>query len=144
MRIGRVLLTSGLAVAFLPILGADPAVACSCFAAGDKALYKQADVVFKGKVVKTKYPPNYENDINASPIIYTMKATRDYKGNVHPTMKIRTAGNDALCGVSLGKGPYIVFADRDKKGKLHVNLCGGTRPFDSGDQPYFAPGRKVR
>ncbi len=143
MRIGRVLLTSGLAVAFLPVLGVGPAVACSCFAAGDKKLYKQADVVFKGKVTNTQYPPGYEENINASPIIYTMKATRDYKGRVRPTMKVRTAGNSALCGVSLGKGPYIVFADRDKKGRLNVNLCGGTRPFDKKDQPYFTPGTKV-
>ncbi|MBA3745621.1 hypothetical protein [Sporichthya sp.] len=143
MRIGRVLLTIGIAIGFLPVLGVGPASACSCFAAGDKKLYSQADVVFKGKVTRTQYPANYENDINASPIIYTMKATRDYKGRVRPTMKIRTAGNDALCGISLGKGAYIVFADRNGKGRLVANLCGGTRPFDGEDQPYFAPGKKV-
>ncbi len=143
MRIGRALLASGLAIGLVPVLGVDPAHACSCFPASDRKLYRQADVVFKGKVTRTQYPPNYENDINASPIIYTMAATRDYKGRVRPTMKIRTAGNDALCGISLGKGPYIVFANRNKEGRLVANLCGGTRPFDRDDQPYFAPGTKV-
>lgn len=143
MRLGRALLTSGLAIGLLPVLGADPAYACSCIAASDKKLYRQADVVFKGKVTRTQYPPNYENDINASPIIYTMSASRDYKGRVRPVMKIRTAGNDALCGISLGRGPYIVFANRNSEGRLEANLCGGTRPFDRDDQPYFAPGTKV-
>lgn len=143
MRIGRVLLASGLAIGLLPVLGADPAYACSCFPASDRKLYRQADVVFKGKVTRTQYPPNYENDINASPIIYTLSATRDYKGRVRPTMNIRTAGNEALCGLSLGRGPYIVFAERNKHGRLVANLCGGTRPFNRNDQPYFAPGTKV-
>lgn len=143
MRLRRALLTSGLAIGLLPVLGADPAYACSCIAASDRKLYRQADVVFKGKVTRVQYPPNYQNDPNASPIIYTMSATRDYKGRVRPTMKVRTPGNEALCGVSLGRGPYIVFGERDKNGRLTMNLCGGTRPFDRDDQPYFAPGTKV-
>ncbi len=35
-------------------------------------------------------------------------------------------------------------ATRDRKGRLQVNLCGGTQPFDKKDQPYFAPGTPVR
>lgn len=144
MRTGRALLASGFAIGVLPVLGANPAYACSCLQASDQQLYKQSDVIFKGKVTRTQFPPDYENNINASPIIYTMKATRDYKGKVRPTMKVRTAGNSALCGVELSKGTYyVVFADKNNKGKLSVSLCGGTRPFDPDDKPYGS-GRKVR
>ncbi len=110
MRIGRVLLTIGIAFGFLPVLGVGPASACSCFAAGDKKLYSQADVVFKGKVTRTQYPANYENDINASPIIYTMKATRDYKGRVRPTTSDEDEGSGNGTAVGLGVAAVALIA----------------------------------
>lgn len=142
--VGKALLTCALAIGLTPVLGVNPAHACSCLRATEMQLYQRADVVFKGKVTDTEFPPGFGSNPNASPIVYTMKATRDYKGKVRRTMTVRTAGNGALCGVRLGKRPFVVFADKDRKGRLSVSLCSGTRPFHADDKPYFAPGTKVR
>lgn len=154
------LLATGLAIGLTPVLGADPAYACSCIAAKEKKLYKLADVVFKGKVTEraeTAAAEHFGADPTPASVVYTFTPTRLYKGKVAKPQMVTTAGDSAACGVNLdGQGPFLVFANRPEptdtslaakkeaaKKPLTINLCGGTRQFKKGEVPSFGKGEKV-
>lgn len=154
----KALLATGLAIGLTPVLGADPAYACSCIAAKEKKLYKWADVVFKGKVTKKKElhgemgMSGGGHSMSPSSVVYTFTPTRSYKGKVAKPQKVTTAGDSAACGVNLdGQGPFLVFANRPEptntslaaKKPLTISLCGGTREFTKGEVPSFGKGKKI-
>ncbi|MGQ0632010.1 MAG: hypothetical protein ACT4P1_13310 [Sporichthyaceae bacterium] len=144
MRLGRALFVSALAITLTPVLGANPAYACSCIAQTDRQALKAADVVFKGKITKRIVPAAQENDPNAGPVVYVFDPIRVYKGVVKvENQRIKTGANSAMCGIDInGVGPYLVFADKKKNGKLTFNLCGGTRAYNERN-PGFGPGTKA-
>ncbi|MGQ0626040.1 MAG: hypothetical protein ACT4PP_15510 [Sporichthyaceae bacterium] len=143
-QVGRALFASVLAITLTPVLGANPAYACSCISQTDRQALKGADVVFKGKIVERIVPAAQQSDPNAGPVVYIFDPVRVYKGVVKvDNQRIKTGANSALCGVDIdGVGPYLVFADKKKNGKLTFNLCGGTRRFK--DRAHdFGPGTKA-
>lgn len=140
-NVGKAVLATGLVVGLTPVLGANPAYACSCVApAGDEQLRKWADVVFKGKVTAKSGVVDGPESTGMETVTYTFKPTRTYKGKVRIPQQVSTSGSSASCGVRLSVGStYIVYAtkaDPEGKGKAarkaadrkppQVGLCGGT------------------
>jgi hypothetical protein len=137
-------LLAGLAVVASPFLGLAPAYACSCAAASEKQHLADADVVFKGTLIKRVAPPARDG-IRSSmdPVTYIFDVTRSYKGSTSDPQRVRSAMSGASCGIELsGKGPYLVFASEpagSKKNRpLQASLCGGTRPIGAKEEPAFA------
>ncbi len=140
-NVGKAVLATGLVVGLTPVLGANPAYACSCVGDVDEAqLRKWADVVFQGKVTAKTGTVDGPGNTGAETITYTFKPTRTYKGKVRIPQKVSTSGSSASCGVRLSVGStYLVYATKaepEGKGKaarkaadrkpLEVGLCGGT------------------
>lgn len=152
----RAMLVSALTVALVPVLGANPAFACSCAAATDKEHFRNADVVFKGKLAKVTPPPARKDGLHSSadPATYEFQATRVYKGEVVNPLRLTSAVSGASCGLELsGQGPFLVFAnerdpkyDRPNKGepRLTANLCGGTRVLEPNEKVPFGPGKPAK
>lgn len=107
--------------------GAAPACACSCLPITDEQAYTQADAVFVGTVVRRTKPRPFPVS-SAHPVVITFQVHAVYKGGVLHRQRVRTAYSSASCGLDTIVGErYLVFADRSR-GRLHVSLCGGTRP----------------
>ena len=141
-NVGKAVLATGLVVALTPVLGANPAYACSCVGGAEEdQLRKWADVVFKGKVTAKSGTVDGPGNTGAETITYTFKPTRTYKGKVRIPQKVSTSGSSASCGVRLSVGStYLVYATKaEPEGKskaarkaadrkpLQVGLCSGTQ-----------------
>ena len=135
--LSRALLATGIAIGVLPIVGADPAYACSCVQTDEQRRYDQATHVFKGTVLAAQGTATSADEVSTEPVVYTFDVISTYKGRVTDPQKVSTAGNSAACGVELdGDGPFLVFAQADGS-ELTMNLCGGTRPIGENDEPTF-------
>jgi hypothetical protein len=133
---GLVAVTLGAAV----LLGgpaAGPAHACSCMAATDDAYFAGADAVFRGQFAGYRPPPEPVT-FSGAPAIWTFAVSEVYKGDVAPSQEIVSAFSGATCGLELPhQGEFFVFATRrgfdgQTDGRLHANLCGGTRSTAAG------------
>lgn len=141
-NVGKAFLATGLVVALTPVLGADPAYACSCIGPVDDAqLQKGADVVFKGKLKSRTGVVDGPGSTGAETVTYAFSVHRTYKGKVRVPQQVTTPNSSATCGVRLKVGAtYLVYANRadpankskaarqaaDRK-PLQIGLCGGTR-----------------
>lgn len=140
-NVGKAVLATGLVVGLTPVLGANPAYACSCVGPVDEDQYRKwSDVVFKGKVLKKDGTVDGPESTGVETVTYTFSVKRTYKGKVRVPQKVSTSGSSASCGVRLSVGStYIVYATKaepEGKGKaarraadrkpLEVGLCGGT------------------
>ncbi len=146
--LGKALLATALAIGLTPVLGADPAYACSCVAQTRKQHFKDADVVFKGKLIRSVGKVDGEGNTGIEKVTYIFKQNRAYKGKVRFRQKVRTSGSSASCGLRLATGKtYLVYAQRPEPGKdtvaarkraakkpLLIDLCGGTRKVKSADR----------
>jgi hypothetical protein len=145
-NVGKAVLATGMVVALTPVLGANPAYACSCIApAGEDQLRAWSDVVFKGKVLSKTGTVDSPGSTGAETITYAFSVKRTYKGKVRVPQQVSTAGSSATCGVRLSVGStYLVYATKaepEGKGKaarraadhkpLQVGLCGGTHKLKS-------------
>ncbi len=109
--VGRVLLVTGLAVGVMPVLGANPAYACSCVQTDEQDQYDQATHVFKGTLTEGAVERSGDQDSGAGSVTYTFDVLDSYKGTVGDPQKVSTASQSATCGVNLdGTGPFLVFA----------------------------------
>ncbi len=139
--VGKAVLATGLVVGLTPVLGANPAYACSCIGpVSDEQLRKQAQVVFKGKVKSKSGTVDGPGDTGAGTVTYAFSVSRTYKGKVRVPQLVATANSSATCGVRLKVGStYMVYATRaepENKSKaarraadrkpLQIGLCGGT------------------
>ncbi|MGQ0464846.1 MAG: hypothetical protein ACT4QG_05960 [Sporichthyaceae bacterium] len=131
----RAAAVSALGFALVPVLGANPAMACSCIQSTEQENYDRADVVFRG----TMDDVEAANDrFGARVFVFTPSTT--YKGKTTTPQKVSTAGDSAMCGVDLtGAGPFLVFANKadDGKAALSTSLCSGTREIESDEEPDF-------
>lgn len=156
---GRVVLVTGVALGAMPILGANPAYACSCVQTDEQRQYDEATHVFKGTLAQAAPERTGEADQGAGTVTYAFDVLDTYKGVVGDPQKVSTAAESAACGVDLdGTGPFLVFAYEaaDPPGAaaaagddppadtpaaaapvLSMSLCGGTRPIGLNDQPTF-------
>ncbi len=149
----RAVLVSALSVTLVPVLGANPAFACSCAQAPDNEHFERADVVFKG-TIRTTTPPTAEQQQrggSAAPVTYEFLPTRAYKGTVTSPVLVSSASSGASCGVEMsGEGPFLVFARKVEKNTvrtsdagLQASLCGGTHELGPKEKVPFGPGRAV-
>lgn len=139
--LARVLLVAGLTLGVTPVLGVNPAQACSCVQADEQEQFEQATHVFKAIVngVEGTFP----RDGSSGSRTYSFNVGSIYKGEVDDPQAVSTAGDSAACGVDLeGAGPFLVFAGAgESAGELSMNLCGGTREIGADEEPDFtAPG----
>jgi hypothetical protein len=133
----RGLLVGALTLAAVPLVGASPALACSCTEASDAAHFDRAEVVFKGTLPEHLNPGPYEG-------VVTFAASRVYKGAVSAREQVETGISDASCGWQLhGPGPYLVFGSTEGGEVLEANLCSGTRKIGASDDPPFGAGTPV-
>lgn len=146
----RTALVGGLAFGFVPVVGMSSAMACSCIASTEVENFKRADVVFKGTVTGATSSAATDGETSTvSPVHYEFAPSVLYKGEVANPQTVTTPQSGASCGVELsGAGPFLVFtslpADGDaESGALQMNMCGGTRPIDAGEDPAFGPGEPV-
>lgn len=141
---------SALGFALVPVLGANPAMACSCIQSTEQENYERADVVFKGTMDDARATNDQFGDR-----VFVFTPSTTYKGKATAPQKVSTAGNSAACGVDLtGSGPFLVFAYNDPGRKsglakprdpdLRASLCGGTREVGAKEKLPFGPGRPVK
>ncbi len=133
----RAVMVSALGFTLVPVLGANPAYACSCIQSNEQENLERADVVFKGTM----------DDVEATndqfgERVFVFTPSKTYKGKTSKPQYVSTAGNSAACGVDLtGGGPFLVFAnksdDADSKADLSTSLCSGTREIKAGEEPDF-------
>lgn len=108
-----------LAVAAGLLLSGRPASACSCALRGAPQYLADADVVFAGEVVTIV--AESEGSVVALFDVETV-----YKGDPGRSVRVRTGGDEAGCGVPFQDGVvYVVFAQADGD-VLTAGLCGGT------------------
>ncbi|HUR73438.1 MAG TPA: hypothetical protein VMZ00_04135 [Sporichthya sp.] len=140
-NVGKAVLATGLVVGLTPVLGANPAYACSCVAPrSDDELRQASDVVFKGKVLSKSGGVDSPGNTGAETVTYSFSVKRTLKGKVRVPQQVSTAGSSATCGIRLSVGStYLVYATKaepEGKGKaarraadrkpLEIGLCGGT------------------
>ncbi|HEX7277124.1 MAG TPA: hypothetical protein VF244_07090 [Acidimicrobiales bacterium] len=109
---------------------AGPAHACSCSAAAEEDLFARADVVFRGDV--TQFQPSQSSE----PLTWRFAVSEVFKGEAAASQEVVSEATS--CALELRRGEYFVFADLEAfggqvaDGRLHANLCGGTRSVDRG------------
>ncbi|MPY76920.1 MAG: hypothetical protein GEV04_00190 [Actinophytocola sp.] len=136
---GAVLATVALAgmLQLVAVLGAAPALACSCAPMTDEEYVESADVIFSGKLIDRKEPVPLTSSMD--PATLTFEVSDVYKGQVGRMAQVRTANSGASCGLEIeGEGPFLVFTEFDDNGGLTASLCGGTREMP--EQPPAALG----
>lgn len=95
-----------------------PAHACSCAAAPLEVHVQRAALVFVGTAEDSKDAPEG--------VVTRFRVTTIFKGSASRHVDIRTANNEAACGVPFVEGrSYAVFAGGEG-GMLTTNLCAGT------------------
>lgn len=119
-----------IAVAIAPLALPQQAFACSCLYFEDEqerlsAYYNNADVVLQGVPINmvTKNGTN----------IYNVSIEKVWKGKADAYIDIRTADNEAACGIDMElDSRMIIFANNDD-GVLYTSLCSGTTPAKQAD-----------
>ena len=118
------------------LVGAPPAIACSCVGFSDAEAFERADVVFTGDAVERREPPRHAIRTSADPTTYVFAVQAVHKGDATEMQEVVTALSGASCGLEAQVGrAYVVFAHREGDG-LTAGLCDGTREAD----PPFALG----
>lgn len=113
----------------LSLLGAAPAVACSCEPANRGQHAKEADAVFAGTLTDIDRPRGIPVISSGDEARYTFDVDAVYAGDVASAAVVASAWSGAGCGLegmTVGER-YVVIAYRDGKG-LGATLCGGTGP----------------
>ena len=123
------LLAAGLTVAA-------PASACSCAGGTTAEYFERADAVFTGSLFSRDVDhPNWPMASSGDPALYVFTAHVVFKGEVHEAQGVVSADSGASCGLELsGKGPFVVFANRDPElpeGQYRAGLCDGSAVLDS-------------
>ncbi len=99
---------------------AEPCWACSCIETTKKEQAKQADAVFTGRVVEIRNGQEGQLKVR-------FNVRKVYKGAVKESQVVRTANNEAACGIEFESGKrYTVFAEKSD-GKYLTGLCSGTK-----------------
>ena len=107
------------------LVGAPPALACSCVGFDDAAAFERADVVFTGSAIERRVRHPVTNSLDPATYVFVVESV--HKGTAQALQEVVTAVSGASCGLEAQVGPrYVVFAERDG-GVLRAGLCGGTR-----------------
>lgn len=125
------------------VLGAAPALACSCAPMTDEEYVENADVIFTATLLGREDPePGPDGTMSSmDPATLTFAVSEVYKGQVGKTAQVRTATSGASCGLEIeGEGPFLVFTEFGDDG-LTASLCGGTRDMPEQPPAALGPGR---
>ncbi|WP_344939830.1 hypothetical protein [Actinomadura miaoliensis] len=116
------------------------ACACSCAAVSEREAFRNADVVFTGRLVDRVRPLRLFNGSD-DPVTLVFDVEAVNKGEAARRQSVVTASSEGSCGIDAQKGrKYLVFADR-VDGRLRSDLCGGTRQAGKPLAVPSAPGR---
>ena len=140
----RAVVVSALGFTLVPVLGVNPAYACSCIQSTEQENYERADVVFKGTMndMEAVHDPSGRRYFSFTP-------SKTYKGKTDSSQLVSTAQDSAACGVDLyGSGPFLVFAnkadDPDARADLTTSLCSGTREIRADEDPDFTVNKATK
>ncbi|AOE48781.1 hypothetical protein [Kangiella sediminilitoris] len=103
-------------------------LACSCRMGGVDEKLSKHEEVFSGVVESVKYLDD-ENVFGDQKIIVTFNVTKTWKGSGQVQV-LHTADNGAGCfGYWFEEGEeYLIYAFKQKSGKLNTMWCGGVIP----------------
>lgn len=106
-------------------VGASGAQACSCAEAPSvQDAWRDSEAVFVGVVESIGLA---QDALDAQDVVVRMSVAAAWKGAQEPQAQLRTARNEAACGVAFMTGrEYLVYATRDGTGGLRTNLCTRT------------------
>lgn len=125
--------------------GAEAGLACTCAPPGSPTReLERADAVFSGKVVEVRRRKRGA-DIFAG-VEAVLRVERAWKGVEAATVSVFTASHSAACGYGFKQGrTYLVYAHKDREGRLATGICGRTRRLkDAGeDLKELGAGREV-
>ena len=126
--LGGLLLAAG-------VLVAAPASACSCAAGTTADYFERADAVFTASLFSRDVDhPNWPVASGDDPALYVFTTHVVFKGEVGEAQGVVSADSGASCGLELsGKGPFVVFANRDPElpeGRYRAGLCDGSAVLD--------------
>lgn len=107
------------AVAALALIGATPALACSCLPRSEAQIIEAADVAVAGKVSDVRR----FGRAGSGSVIATIEVTRIIKGRVHRQIQVRTRDNPAACGIDFQPGSVVRVAAQKLNDGLNTNLC---------------------
>jgi hypothetical protein len=107
------------AVAALALIGATPALACSCLPRSEAQIIEAADVAVAGKVSDVRRI----GPAGSGSVIATIEVTRIIKGRVHRQIQVRTRDNPAACGIDFQTGSVVRVAAQKLNDGLNTNLC---------------------
>jgi len=158
-RAARTLVTLALAGVTLGLhgmVGAAPAVACSCMQPPPpQEALAQSDHVFEGLVHAVDGTGEGGGDASeggagadgssgpdgalpapgGSRVRVTFEVVRTWKGADAERFEVRTADNSAACGYPFEPGEtYLVYADDGDDGAPTTGLCSRTRPVEAAEQ----------
>lgn len=114
---------------------ATPASACSCAAGTTAEYFDRADAVFTASLFSRDVDhPNWPMASSDDPALHVFTAHVVFKGEVREAQGVVSADSGASCGLELsGKGPFVVFANRDPElpeGQYRAGLCDGSAALD--------------
>lgn len=137
-RTGILVLLSALLGA-LGVVGATPALACSCAEATTAQYVAGADAVFTGRLLSREVPE--ELTTSADPALHVFAVDTVVRGEVTERQEILSPAYGASCGLEVLEGESVaVFATRapdpyindgavPAEGQYFAYLCDGTAPL---------------
>lgn len=129
MRLIRLVLVVLVCSVMQVVVGAGPALACSCAYAQPRIFVDNADEIVAGTLVRIEDPPQRPITSSADPVHYTVAVDRVYQGDVGAEVEFDSAVSGASCGLEgmVVDRRYIVFLDAHGPSRT-ASLCGGTAP----------------
>lgn len=119
---------------FLLLALSAPALACSCMEEGPiEEDFAESNAVLLVRIEAREARDLRHDDDSAEPTDYLYRARilRSFKGEAGRSISVRTALNDAACGVNLRIGKrYLLWtfrAEGDHSGIPFVSLCSRTK-----------------
>lgn len=119
--------------AFVLVMSSGFSFACSCTGVSRSCEYLRSDVIFVGRVISTtgvKHPMDKDSWTNG----YTMRfaVAESLRGWDGTEVSVETGNGDGDCRTPLTPGAiFLIFAYRNKDGKLWTGMCSGNRTVTS-------------
>lgn len=124
------------ASAFVLLLAAERAHACSCMAIDPATAFRQADAVLEGRVSQVE-------PVGQRALRVTLEVVQSWKGVDAEEVVVETASNSAACGVSFAVATsWLVYATRDGD-VLRAGLCSRTARIEDAQDDLAALGAGV-
>jgi len=122
VRLGVSLLVSALLAGVMLLVGAAPALACSCSGAPLADYADEVTLAFSG----TQVDRDVEDQVRENGAVLTFEVDQVFRGDVGSRIEVRTNAQGSACGLDLaGAGTTgLVTFDSDEFAEVH--LCGSS------------------